>query len=87
MATPFDAVGAFRQKLRDARLLDASAASSRNYSAATLPGLSRLTRTAQRILRLFLRIFGVRRYVYLIKFFGIYGQFEQHDFLLRSGSD
>jgi hypothetical protein len=87
IAAPFDAAGVFRARLRDAGLLDASVAGARNHSAATLPGVDRLTRTADGILRLFLRLFGARRYAYLIKFFGRYGRLEQHAFLLRARSE
>lgn len=80
---PFDSAGEFRQSLESAGLMDDSGAALRNHSAATLPQAGRLSRIAERLMRLFLRVAGPARYVYLTKMFSRYGRPESHLFLLR----
>lgn len=78
----FSASGSFRRKIERAGLLDNSSAAIKNHSGATLPNAGILHLRAQWLLRLVLRLIGPRRYVYMIKFFGLYGRFEMHAFLL-----
>jgi hypothetical protein len=80
---PFNAEGEFRQSINRAGLLDNSRAAAKSHSAATVPNLGTLNTRAQLILRIALFFLGPRRYTYLIKFFGRYGRFEAHAFLLK----
>ena len=80
---PFTSTGPVFEQFRERGLLDDSPAAARDHAAATLPGLDRLTRVAQWLLRAFLRCFGARRYAYLLKFFYKYARPEFHAFLLE----
>ena len=82
---PFSAAGPLYDRLRQHRLLDASAAGLKDHAATTLPTLGRLTHVARVLLRLFLRLFGASRYAYLLKFFYKYAKPEAHVFLLLHG--
>lgn len=79
----FSASGSFRRKIERAGLLDTSSAATKNHSAATVANVGALHSRAQWLLKLVLRLVGPRRYAYLIKFFGVYGRFEAHAFLLK----
>lgn len=80
----FSASGSFRRMIERAGLLDTSAAAAKNHSGATLPNVGTLHSRAQWFLKIVLRFVGPRRYVYLIKFFALYGRFEAHAFLLKN---
>jgi hypothetical protein len=79
---PFCSSGPFYRSLKDAGLVDRSAAATSDYSAATLPSRDRLGRAAQVVMRGILRLGGPKRYAYLLKFFGRYARLENHAFLL-----
>lgn len=79
----FSAGGSFRRKIERAGLLDTSSAAEKGHTGATLPNVGALHSRAQWLLKMVLRLIGARRYVYLIKFFGMYGRFEAHAFLLK----
>jgi hypothetical protein len=85
-SAPFDSKGQLYLLLRQRGLLDDSPAALKGHAAATLPGLGRLTTVAQRLLSAFLRLFGPRRYAYLLKFFNKYARPESHVFLLHPGA-
>ena len=86
-ATPFDTQAPLYQRLAQRRLLDNSAAALRSHAASTLPGIGRLTRVAEALLGGFLRLFGARRYAYLMKFFNKYAKPENHVFLVQPRPD
>jgi hypothetical protein len=72
----------FYLRLRDANLLDSSAAASANYPKATVSNLTRKLKIIGFVMRLFVWTFGFRRYAQLVKLFGYLGRFENHNFLL-----
>ena len=78
----FDSDGEFRSILENSALIDKSAAAIGNYSAKTIDNYDGLTSFAQKILKIFLIVFGIKRYMYLVKFFSRYGRLENHRFLL-----
>ena len=83
MPMPFSNAETFYLKLRVAGLLDESKQALGNYSAETVPNLGRMIGIAERILRGFRLLFGISRYVQLIRFFSRYSRYESHAFLLR----
>lgn len=79
----FSSSGRFRHNIERAGLLDTSSAAAKNHSAATITNVGTMHSRAQWLLKLVLRIAGPRRYAYMVKFFGLYGRFEAHAFLLK----
>ena len=80
--SPFSASGRFYEELDTAGLLDRSAEATANYSKETVRNFELKMRAIERVLRLILKVIGVRRYVQLVKLAGWLGRFEHHEFLV-----
>lgn len=85
-SNPFGSEGPLFRLLAQRGLLDNSAAALRSHAAGTLPTVGRLTRVAQRVLGLFLKLFGASRYAYLLKFFNKFARPENHLFLVQDAA-
>lgn len=83
MPSPFSSAQPFYLKLKSVGLLDESKGALGNYSAATVPNLGRIVSIVEWLLGGFRRLFGVSRYVQLIKFFSRYSRYESHAFLVK----